>query len=105
MEKGSRNEDYPGRTELIAYLSFLNYADQLIGQAHPAIAESLADCLCQEFFPTVIQPRYRGQLVFPNSSLILPNASLFSISSVADQEPGHFGWSRFEPEGSAPGQP
>lgn len=54
---GSENEDYPGRTELIAYLSFLNYVDQLSREAHPVISEALADCLGQQFLPAVIQPR------------------------------------------------
>jgi hypothetical protein len=54
---GRDNEDYPGRTELISYLSFLNYVDQLIGEAHPLIGEALADCLIQHFFPEIVLPR------------------------------------------------
>jgi hypothetical protein len=61
------NEDYPGRTELISYLSFLNYVDQLVRQAHPVIAEALADHLAHQFFPEVVQPRQDGGflLLFP----------------------------------------
>ncbi len=61
------NEDYPGRTELISYLSFLNYVDQLVRQAHPVIAEALADHLAHHFFPEVVQPRQDGGflLLFP----------------------------------------
>jgi hypothetical protein len=42
---------------LISYLSFLNYVDQLIGEAHPLIGEALADCLIQHFFPEIVLPR------------------------------------------------
>jgi hypothetical protein len=42
---------------LISYLSFLNYVDQLIGEAHPLIGEALADCLTQQFFPEIVLPR------------------------------------------------
>jgi len=54
---GGYNEDYPGRTELISYLSFLNYVDELMGEAHPLISEALAHSLSQQFFTEIIQPR------------------------------------------------
>uniref|UniRef100_A0A646QEG9 Protein FAM160B1 n=1 Tax=Hemiscolopendra marginata TaxID=943146 RepID=A0A646QEG9_9MYRI len=53
------NEDilmFPGKRQLVIFLSWIDFCDQLIKEAHPAIGSALAEIIHKEWWLKIVQP-------------------------------------------------
>lgn len=53
----SENLSFPGRTELVTFLSFFDYMDNIVRVAHPIVAQGLAGQIRHEFFEDILEPK------------------------------------------------
>ena len=48
--QGRNNKDFAGKTELVAFFSWLDFCDDMIGKSHPVIRDSLVEAVEVQFF-------------------------------------------------------
>ena len=48
--QGRDNKDFAGKTELVAFFSWLDFCDDMIGKSHPVIRDSLVEAVEVQFF-------------------------------------------------------
>lgn len=54
---GADAESFPGRGDVVSFLSWLHYCDQLVGEAHKTTAAALAREIRTRFFHKVLEPQ------------------------------------------------
>ena len=48
--QGRNSKDFAGKTELVAFFSWLDFCDDIIGKSHPVIRDSLVEAVEVQFF-------------------------------------------------------
>lgn len=51
--RGRDGKDFAGKTELVAFFSWLDFCDDLISKSHPVIRDSLVEAVEVQFFQVI----------------------------------------------------